>query len=112
MPLPLYGVTVRLAVKTAPFVAEILTVVEVATIFVETVKVAVLLPGATVTLAGTVAAEVRLLERTTSMPPAGAGPENVTVPVDGVSPWTVVGFRLKPIRVGAVTVKFAVLVPL
>ena len=73
-----------------------------------TVKVALVAPAATVTLAGTVATEVRLLERVTTAPPVGAGPESVTVPVDGAGPLTVVGFRVKALSVGAVTVNVAV----
>ncbi len=41
-------------------------------------------------LAGTAAA-VRLLARVTRMPPAGAGPLRVTVPVEGLPPVTVAG---------------------
>jgi len=37
-----------------------------------------------VTVAGTVAEFVSLLERVTTIPPAGAGPEIVTVPVTTV----------------------------
>jgi hypothetical protein len=48
---------------------------------VVTVNVAVRLPAATVTLAGTVALLVLPLESVTLPPPAGAGPFNVTVPV-------------------------------
>ena len=45
---------------------------------VETVKVAVVCPAATLTVAGTVANDL-LLWRTTVAPPAGAGPFNETV---------------------------------
>ena len=60
---------------------------------VVTVKVAVLAPAATVTVAGTRAFRVSLLVRVTAKPPAGAGPLNVTVPVDGFGAVTVVGFN-------------------
>ena len=107
-----YGVTVRLAVRVAPSLAEIVTDLVVVTVLVVTVKVAVVLPAATVTLAGTVATEVRLLESVTTLPPVGAGPERVTVPVEGESPFTFAGFRVRPLTVGAVTPKFVVLVTL
>src|ERR1044072_9657299 len=60
---------------------------------VVTVKVAVLAPAATVTVAGTRAFLVSLLVRVTARPPAGAGPLNVTVPVDGFGGGTGVGFN-------------------
>jgi len=111
-PPEIYGVTVRLAVTVPPLIAEIVTELEVVTVLVVTVKVTLVLPAAIVTLAGTVATEVRLLERVTTAPPVGAGPESVTVPVDGAGPLTVVGFRVKVLIVGAVTVRTAVLVAL
>ena len=50
---------------------------------VVTVNVAVVFPEATVTLGGTVAAPaVLLLDRPTTVPPAGAGPASVTVPAE------------------------------
>ena len=55
---------------------------EAVTVLVLTVKVELLAPAATVTLAGTVAAAVLSLERETAAPPLGAGPLSVTVPVD------------------------------
>lgn len=57
---------------------------------VVTVKVAVLLPEATVTLAGTVADEL-LLEIAIEMPPAGAAVFRVTVPVAELPPATEAG---------------------
>ena len=78
-----------------------------ATGLVVTVNVAVVAPAATVTLAGTCAAAVLLLDRATTDPPVGAGPFNVTVPVDEVPPITDVGFKLTEPATGAVTVKFA-----
>ena len=90
--------------------AEIVTDLVLVTVLVETVKVAVVFPAATVTLEGTVATEVELLERFTTVPADGAGPESVTVPVDGDPPLTVVGFNATEAGVGGVTVKDAVLV--
>lgn len=55
------------------------------------VNVAVELPDVTLTLAGTVA-DGLLLVNPTEIPPAGAGLVKVTVPVDGLPPVTVVGF--------------------
>ena len=45
-------------------------------------------------LPGTEAAPL-LLERLTSMPPAGAGEARVTVPVEGLPPVTDVGFSVR-----------------
>jgi len=59
------------------------TGVDAVTLLVLTVKVALLAPAATVTLAGTVAAAVLSLIRETAAPPVGAGPLSVTVPVEG-----------------------------
>ncbi len=64
------------------------------TLFVETVKVALVDPAGTVTLAGTVAAAVLLLDNETSRPPEGAAELRVTVPVAGLPPTTVAGLRL------------------
>jgi hypothetical protein len=91
-------------------VAEIVTVVDFDTPLVETVKVAVLAPAATRTLAGTVAAAVLLLERATVTPPVGAAPVSVTVPVDVPLPVTRVGFRVRVDNVGGFTVRLAVFV--
>ena len=60
------------------------------TAVVITVKVAVKLPAATVTLDGMVA-DVLLLDSATEIPPAGAGALKVTVPVDELPPGTLAG---------------------
>jgi hypothetical protein len=73
----------------------IVTVVDVITALVLTVKLAVVAPAATVTLAGTRAAPVLLHESDTTAPPVGAAPLNVTVPVENcVPPVTLVGFSV------------------
>jgi hypothetical protein len=68
------------------------TEVEAGTARVVTVNVALVAPAGTVTLAGTVATAVLLLERETSAPPLGAGAFSVTLPVEGDPPLTLVGF--------------------
>ena len=68
------------------------TEVTLATELVVTVNVTVVDPAATVTLAGTWAAAVLLLDRETVAPPVGAAPLSVTVPVDDVPPVTLAGF--------------------
>lgn len=67
--------------------------VDAETFLVETVKVTVVAPAGTVTLAATVAAVVRLDARVTIVPPAGAGPLSVIVPVLEAPPFTDVGFN-------------------
>ena len=67
---------------------------------------AVVAPAATVTLAGVVAA-VLSSERETDEPPLGAGPLNVTVPVDDVPPLTDAGFILSEATAGGVIAKVA-----
>jgi len=98
---------------TPAYDAEIVTGVDAVTALVLTVNVALLAPATTVTLAGTVAVDVLLLERETVAPPAGADPLSVTVPVEGDPPVTLVGFSVSEERVGRAcgsTVSEAVLV--
>ncbi len=83
---------------------------EVATALVVTVKVALVAPAATVTLAGTVATAVLLLERLTVAPPLGAAPLSVTVPCEELPPVTLLGFSVSEERVGGNTVSVAVCV--
>jgi len=67
-----------------------------------TVKVVLVAPAGTVTLNGTVARFVLLLESMTCAPPAGAGALSVTVPVEVCRPpTTLVGFSVSEERVGA-----------
>ena len=85
------GITVSEAFRVAPpYDAEIVTDVDVATAMVVTLKVALVAPAATVTLAGTVAAALSL-ESATCAPPAGAGPFSVTVAVEAFPPVTLAG---------------------
>jgi hypothetical protein len=78
-----------------------LTVVDTATALVLTVKDALVAPAATVTLEGTLATVVLLLESVTCAPPVGAGPLSVTVPVDEFPPVTLVGLSVNEESMGA-----------
>ena len=92
--------------------AEMFTDVEMRTIEVFTVKLALVAPAGMVTLEGTEAKPGLLLERETTVPPAGAGPLSVTVPVeDCTPPITLDGFSVNEERVtcGGVTVSEPVL---
>jgi hypothetical protein len=106
------GVMVReVSKELAPMVAVIDTFVVEVTDDVVTVNEAVVLPAATVTLPGTLAA-VLLLESETTSPPEGAAALRVTVPVELFPPTTVVGFNViletvGPQAVLAFTVKLA-----
>ncbi len=72
---------------------------EAVTALVLTVKFSLVAPWATVTVAGSVAAEA-LLERETRAPLAGAGPLRVTVPVEEDPPVTLVGLSVTEESVG------------
>ena len=102
------GVTVRIALLVTPYVPDIVTVVCWAMPLVEMLNVAVVVPGATVTLAGTCARAVLPLPRETAVPPAGATPFNVTVPVELLPPTTLVGFTVNEESAGGFTVRVAV----
>jgi hypothetical protein len=62
----------------------------------------VVLPAAIVTVAGTLAAAVFELDKPTTTPPVGAGPDIVTVPVTTVVelPFTVVGETVRDTKAG------------
>jgi len=104
------GVTVKAAVwLTAPRVAVTLADALAVTAVVVMGNVWLVAPAGTVTVIGTVAA-VLLLERVTTVPPAGAAPVRVTVPVDDTTPpTTLVGETLTDARVepvdGGMTVR-------
>src|SRR3989442_1797358 len=81
------GLTVSTAEReTPPKVPVIDSAVEAVTDVVEMVKVALVAPPATVTLAGTVAPAGLALRRVTTAPPQGAAPVNVPVARDEVPP--------------------------
>ena len=93
------GLTVRAALfDTPPAVAAIVATTWALTGAVVVVKVAVVWPAVTVTLAGTDAAGF-VLERVTTAPPAGAAAFNVTVPVEAVPPVTDVGLTVTEVGV-------------
>ena len=97
------SVTVSVAVRFAPNEPDIVTDVDDATVWVVTVNVRLVLPAATVTLEGTVATAVLLLDSVTTAPPLGAAALRVTVPVEELPPTTVVGltFTEESVGVGA-----------
>jgi len=96
------GVTVSVAVLVAPPKAPVtVTGVEAATALVVMEKVALIEPAATVTLAGTVATAVLLLDNVTTAPPAGAAVVSVAVPWAAAAPTTLVGLSAMADREGA-----------
>ena len=84
---------------------DLLLVTEVVVI----VNVALVLPAATVTLEGSLADDELSLNDTTA-PPLGAGPLNVTVPLEVDPPLRLVGFKVIELSVAGVTFRVAVLV--
>jgi hypothetical protein len=105
------GLMVRVAERVVLYVADTVTDVALATAVVVTVKVLVVVPAATVILAGSAAAEL-LSDRVTVIPPEGAAPFRDTVPVEELPPTTLLGLRLKLLTEGGLIVKPAVLVTL
>src|SRR5688572_15763836 len=71
------------------------TGVEEETDLVDTENVALVAPAGTVTLCGTVAAFVLLLESDITAPPEGAAALSVTVPCEALPPVTLVGFSVR-----------------
>src|ERR1700734_2780485 len=84
-----------------------IAIVELDTPEVETVNVPVVAPATTMTPVGTLALEL-FEERPTIMPPFGAAPFSVTVPVEVHPPGTDVGFKLSMASSGGLIVKIAV----
>jgi hypothetical protein len=88
-----WGSIVRPTVRVAPpNAAEIVATDDAVTAVVEIVKVALVDPAGTVTLAGSDAA-LELSETETSAPPLGAAALSLTVPVADVPPTTAVGLN-------------------
>ncbi len=87
------------------------TAVEPVTTLVLTVKLAEVLPALTVTVAGTVATPVLLLDKLTTASLVGAA-LSVTVPVEVFPPTTVLGFIVTDIGAMGLTLRFAVRVAL
>jgi len=77
---------------------------------VVTVNVADVAPAATVTLLGTCARPVLLLDSATIAPPTGAAAAKVTVPVDEPPPTTEIGFSVTLLAEPVITVRLAVCV--
>jgi hypothetical protein len=74
-------VTVRLAdIEPPEYEALIVTVLATGTLEVSIMNDALLEPPGTVTVLGTFATDVSLLDRDTSTPPLGADDDSVTVP--------------------------------
>ena len=81
----------------------------VCTLVVVMVKLAVRNPAGTVTVGGTWATVGLLLESATGLPPLGATPFNVTVPVEFCPPVTVLGESVSPTTPGGITMRMTFL---
>jgi hypothetical protein len=95
---------------TVPSEAVIVTELLPAEGLVVTVKVPEVLPARIVIEAGTVAMDVLLLVSMTVVPPTGAGPESVTVPVEEEPASTAVGDKVREVRAGGLTSKVVLIV--
>ena len=85
------------------------TTVGVATVAVVTVNVTIEALAVTVTVAGTDAAELLLLDSVTIAPPVGAGPLRVTVATEEPPLITLVGLSASVVKLAGFTVSTAVL---
>jgi len=102
------GEILRLAVSRRPLDRpEIVARLGQRTMFVLTSNVALEDPAGTVTFAGTATLPL-LLESATTIPPLGAGPVNVTVPVDELPLVTLVGFSVREASAVGTTVSVLV----
>jgi hypothetical protein len=96
-----WGVTVSEAVCVeAELEAEIVTVVEFAEVMVDTGNTAIVDPAAMLTLGGTVATDVLLLDKEKTAPPLGAGALRMISPVEVFPPFTLVGFNVSENEIG------------
>lgn len=102
------GLTVSDADSETPFkLPVIVTDVCAETVRVLIANAACVLPAGIVIETGTVAA-LKLLESFTIIPPVGAAPERVAVPVEDVSPTTVDGFTVTEARLAGLIERLAV----
>jgi hypothetical protein len=94
--------TVSVAVRDVPLAEAVMTAVLVdEATDVVIVKVVLVAPPGTVTLAGTLAAAGSPLDSETTRPPVGAAADSVTVPVEVEPPVTVAGLSESEAGVGA-----------
>jgi len=100
------GFTVSVVVVTPPYVAEIVTLVAVATVPAVIWNVAEVAPDGTVTLAGT-AADAREVLRVTTAPLGGAAPFRDTVPIAVAPDKTETGLAVSDFTITATTVRLA-----
>lgn len=99
---PAAGSTVKAAdLVTPPELAVTVTDTDAVTDEVAIVKPALVAPAATVTLAGTVATAVLLLESVTTVPPEGAAAVSVTVPLTELPPVTLAEPSASALKAGA-----------
>ena len=106
------GFSVSVTILDAPTeVAVMLACVTAVTAFVMTAKLAVVVPAATVTAAGTVAAFVLPLVSVTTAPPAGAALVSATVPVLPAPPISTEGFSVNEPSSGFTTSPTALEMP-